>query len=88
MVLYENADGVFRGVAYVSYDVLSYCGYGADLWETGTLFRLCKLGKVRRPGCGRGEMNSLENKYIRTETVIINFHGYSFEITGESIIRY
>ena len=33
-------------------------------------------------------MNSLENKYIRTETVIINFHGYSFEITGENITRY
>jgi hypothetical protein len=33
-------------------------------------------------------MNSLENKYIRTETVIINFRGYSFEITGENIIRY
>ena len=33
-------------------------------------------------------MNSLKDKYIRTETVIINFHGYSFEITGENTIRY
>ncbi len=52
VVLYENADDVFGGVAYVSHDVLSDCGYGADLWETGTLLRLCKLGKVRRAGGG------------------------------------
>ena len=32
--------------------------------------------------------NSLENKYIRTETVIIDMRGYSFEITGEGITRY
>ena len=33
-------------------------------------------------------MNSLEKKYIQTETVIINMTGYRFEITGESITRY
>lgn len=33
-------------------------------------------------------MNSLKDKYIRTETVIINMTGYSFEITGENITRY
>ena len=33
-------------------------------------------------------MNSLKEKYIRTETVIINMRGFSFEITGENITRY
>ena len=33
-------------------------------------------------------VNSLEDKYIRTETVIIDMRGYSFEITGEGITRY
>ena len=33
-------------------------------------------------------MNSLKDKYIQTETVIINMTGYRFEITGESITRY
>lgn len=32
--------------------------------------------------------NSLENKYIATETVIINMKGYWFEITGEKITRH
>ena len=33
-------------------------------------------------------MNSLENKYIRTENVLINLKGYTFEITGDGITRY
>ncbi len=33
-------------------------------------------------------MSSLENKYIATETVIINMRGYWFEITGERITRH
>ena len=33
-------------------------------------------------------MNSLKDKYISTETVIINMTGYRFEITGDHIIRY
>lgn len=33
-------------------------------------------------------VNSLEDKYIRTETVIIDMRGYSFKITGEGITRY
>lgn len=32
--------------------------------------------------------NSLENKYIATETVVINMRGYWFEITGEKITRH
>lgn len=33
-------------------------------------------------------VNSLKDKYIQTETVIINMTGYWFEITGENITRY
>ncbi len=33
-------------------------------------------------------VNSLEDKRIVTETVIINMRGYSFEITDKSITRY
>ena len=33
-------------------------------------------------------MNSLEDKYIATDTVFIGLAAYSFEITGESITRY
>lgn len=33
-------------------------------------------------------VNSLKDKYIQTETVIINMTGYRFEITGEGITRY
>ena len=33
-------------------------------------------------------MNSLENKYIATDTVFIGLAAYSFEITGECITRF
>ncbi len=33
-------------------------------------------------------VKSLKDRYIFTETVIINMRGYRFEITGDSIARY